>query len=226
MSDTISIDNSIDGDMSRVITWQFDNAEKLRSLVFVFRDFFSASIKTIADKIEDVVHIADSATADDYSLSIWGKLLGVDRPTVLVNGEEAPLLSEAYRKLLVARFRLLNSNASADAYGTFLSEIFGNAVQITQDSGMALKFSYTGAAPTAGNTVEYHLYRLFSDNPDAIFVYPAGVKDDTKCDGPVFGFEGQSATANGGETTEGDFEVTNFDHGCFAWKRHIPVIDN
>ena len=91
---------------------------------------------------------------------------------------------------------------------------------------MALKFSYTGAAPTAGNTVEYHLYRLFSDNPDAIFVYPAGVKDDTKCDGPVFGFEGQSATANGGETTEGDFEVTNFDHGCFAWKRHIPVIDN
>ena len=226
MSDTIIIDNSIDGDMSRVITWQFDNAEKLRSLVFVFRDFFSASIKTIADKIEDVVHIADSAAIDDYSLSIWGKLLGVDRPTVLVNGEETPLLPEAYRKLLVARFRLLNSNASADAYGTFLSEIFGNAVRITQDSGMALKFSYTGTAPTAGNTMEYHLYRLFSDNPDAIFVYPAGVKDDTKGDGPVFGFEGQSAEANGGETAEGDFDVTNFDHGCFAWKRNIPVIDN
>lgn len=191
MSDTVTIDNSANGDMKRVITWQFDNASKLRDTIYIFRDFFNASIKNVADKVESVVNFADVETADDYALSIWGRLLGVDRPTVLVNGVETPLLTEAYRKLLVARFRLLNSDASAVAYGDFLTALFGNSVQITQDGGMALKFSYTGTAPSEGNTEEYHLYRLFTDKPDAIFVYPAGVKDDTKSDGPVFGFDGQ-----------------------------------
>lgn len=191
MSDTVTIDNSANGDMKRVITWQFDNASKLRDTIYIFRDFFNASIKNVADKVESVVNFADVETADDYALSIWGRLLGVDRPTVLVNGVETPLLTEAYRKLLVARFRLLNSDASAVAYGDFLTALFGNSVQITQDGGMALKFSYTGTAPSEGNTEEYHLYRLFIDKPDAIFVYPAGVKDDTKSDGPVFGFDGQ-----------------------------------
>lgn len=191
MSDTVTIDNSANGDMKRVITWQFDNASKLRDTIYIFRDFFNASIKNVADKVESVVNFAGVETADDYALSTWGRLLGVDRPTVLVNGVETPLLTEAYRKLLVARFRLLNSDASAVAYGDFLTALFGNSVQITQDGGMALKFSYTGTAPSEGNTEEYHLYRLFIDKPDAIFVYPAGVKDDTKSDGPVFGFDGQ-----------------------------------
>ena len=199
MSDTVTIDNSVNGDMKRVITWQFDNAEKLRDTIYIFRDFFNASIKNVADKIESVVNFAGVETADDYALSIWGRLLGVDRPTVLVNGVETPLLAEAYRKLLVARFRLLNSDASAVAYGDFLTALFGNSVQITQDGGMALKFSYTGTAPSEGNTEEHHLYRLFTDKPDAIFVYPAGVKDDTKSDGPVFGFDGQWTLMDNGQ---------------------------
>lgn len=210
MSDTVTIDNSANGDMKRVITWQFDNASKLRDTIYIFRDFFNASIKNVADKIESVVNFAGVETADDYALSVWGKLLGVDRPTVLVNGVETSLLAEAYRKLLVARFRLLNSDASAVAYGDFLTALFGNSVQITQDGGMALKFSYTGTAPSEGNTVEYHLYRLFSDKPDAIFVYPAGVKDDTKSDGPVFGFDGQFVyMVNGVPAEKQDYAAAN-----------------
>lgn len=191
MSKNIILDNTIDGDCRRVITWQFDNAEKLRGTILMFRDFFTASMKSIADKVKSIVDIAQSETTDDFALSVWGKLLGFDRPTVLVNGILVPLMSSAYKKILVAKFRLLNSNASTSAYGAFLDEVFDGAVSISQNSGMALKFEYTGTVPSEGNTEEYHLYRLFSDNPDSIFVYPAGVKDDTKGDGPIFGFDGQ-----------------------------------
>lgn len=199
MSKNITLDNTIDGDCRRVITWQFDNAEKLRGTILMFRDFFTASVKNIADRVKSIVDIAQSETADDFALSVWGKLLGFDRPTVLVNGILVPLLSSAYRKILVARFRLLNSNASTSAYGIFLDEVFGGAVAISQNSGMALKFEYTGTVPSEGNTEEYHLYRLFCDNPDAIFVYPAGVKDDTKGDGPIFGFDGQWTLMDNGQ---------------------------
>lgn len=191
MSKNIILDNTIDGDCRRVITWQFDNAEKLRGTILMFRDFFTASMKSIADKVKSIVDIAQSETTDDFALSVWGKLLGFDRPTVLVNGILVPLMSSAYKKILVAKFRLLNSNASTSAYGAFLDEVFDGAVAISQNSGMALKFQYTGTVPSEGNTEEYHLYRLFSDNPDSIFTYPAGVKDDTKGDGPIFGFDGQ-----------------------------------
>lgn len=191
MSKNIILDNTIDGDCGRVITWQFDNAEKLRGTILMFRDFFAASMKSIADKVKSIVDVAQSETIDDFALSIWGKLLGFDRPTVLVNGVLVPLLSSAYRKILVAKFKLLNSNASTSAYGAFLNEVFDGAVAISQNSNMALKFEYTGTVPSEGNIEEYHLYRLFCDNPDAIFIYPAGVKDDTKGDGPIFGFDGQ-----------------------------------
>lgn len=199
MSKNIILDNTIDGDCRRAITWQFDNAEKLRGTILMFRDFFTASMKNIADKVKSIVDMAKSETTDDFALSIWGKLLGFDRPTVLVNGVLVPLLSSAYRKILVAKFKLLNSNASTSSYGAFLNEVFDGAVAISQNGNMALKFEYTGTVPSEGNTEEYHLYRLFCDNPDAIFIYPAGVKDDTKGDGPIFGFDGQWTLMDNGQ---------------------------
>lgn len=202
MSEKITLDNTVDADMGRAITWQFDNAEKLKGVIFMLRDFFNASTRDLWEKYGDFVDLSRTEDIDDFALSIWGKLLGLERPYVTVNGVLTPLLSEAYRRILLARLRLLNSNASTQAYIEFLSYVFGSGTISMEQGDMAIRFSYTGTAPEEGNTVDYHLYALFNDNPDAIFVYPTGVKSDEGGIGPIFGFEGQQTMGIDGEPVE------------------------
>lgn len=186
------IDNTADSDLSRVITWQYDNAENLIATIGMLKDFFSDSVSDLWDSIAAGVNISIPDEASDFDLAKWGKLLGVERPVLTINGASVTMKSEAYRRILVARFRLLNSDATTEDYITFIKYIFGAAVEISYNDNMALTFSYVGNVPQSTNSVEYHLYTAFNQFPDSIFIYPAGVRSNVQSSGPIVAFEEQA----------------------------------
>lgn len=188
----ISIDNTIDSDLKRVVTWQYDNASNLVSVIGMFRDFFQQSTSDLWNGILSGIDITTEDEDSDFDLAKWGKLLGVERPMLTINGEQVTMNSEAYRKILVARFRLLNSSATTEDYIDFIKYIFGNDVAISYNDNMALSFSYTGDVPQGTNSVPYHLYAAFNQCPEILFLYPAGVRSNVQSNDPIVAFEEQA----------------------------------
>ena len=187
-----NIDNTADSDLNRTITWQYDNAENLVATIGILKNFFRKSVSDLWDSIAAGVNISIPDEASDFDLAKWGKLLGVERPVLTIDGNSVTMKSEAYRRILVARFRLLNSDATTEDYITFIKYIFGEAVEISYNDNMALTFSYVGNVPQSTNSVEYHLYAAFNQFPDAIFIYPAGVRSNVQSSGPIVAFEEQA----------------------------------
>ena len=187
-----NIDNTADSDLSRTITWQYDNAENLIATIGMLKDFFGKSVSDLWDSIAAGVNISIPGEASDFDLAKWGKLLGVECPVLTIGGASVTMKSEAYRRILVARFRLLNSDATTEDYITFIKYIFGEAVEISYNDNMALTFSYVGNVPQSTNSVEYHLYAAFNQFPDTIFIYPAGVRSNVQSSGPIVAFEEQA----------------------------------
>lgn len=187
-----NIDNTADSDLSRVITWQYDNAENLVATIGMLKDFFRKSVSDLWDSIAAGVNISIPDEASDFDLAKWGKLLGVERPVLMIGGSSVTMKSEAYRRILVARFRLLNSGATTEDYIAFVKYVFGEAVEISYNDNMALAFSYVGNVPQSTDSVEYHLYAAFSQFPNAIFIYPAGVRSNVQAGGPIVAFEEQA----------------------------------
>ena len=101
--DKYELNNSVEADLDRTITWQYDNAVRLIASIGILKDFAAQSTAAYWDGWKDKV--VDINTADDFGLSIWGKILNCPRPT-LTGGT---LSTEVYRRILKARFRLLNS---------------------------------------------------------------------------------------------------------------------
>jgi hypothetical protein len=95
---TIQRDNSDGGDISRSITWQFDNAEKLCALIDSLGNFYRASTKDFHDSITD--SLVDLERADDFGLSVWGKLLNCKRPILAPVGSETGYQSTRYGRFV------------------------------------------------------------------------------------------------------------------------------
>lgn len=188
----LTIDNTIDADLKRAVTWQYDNASNLVAVIGMFKDFFRKSVSDLWDSIAAGINISIPDEASDFDLARWGKLLGVERPVLTIDGAGVTMRSEAYRRILVARFRLLNSGATTEDYITFIKYIFGEAVEISYNDNMALTFSYVGNVPQSTDSVEYHLYAAFNQFPDTIFIYPAGVRSNVQSSGPIVAFEEQA----------------------------------
>ena len=82
---TANIDNSIGADITRTITWQFDKATHLVGIINALRDFYDQSTKDLWDGVIGSVENIDEA--DDYGLSVWGKILNLRRPVVAYDVE-------------------------------------------------------------------------------------------------------------------------------------------
>lgn len=186
----LTIDNTATNDLKKVVTWQFDKAENLVAVIGILRDFFIASVSDMWDEVSSIAEIADSA--DDFTLAVWGKILGVRRPEITVGGSDRTLSTEAYRRILVARFKLLDSCGSVDDYIDFIKYIFGNAVSISYENGMALSFQYDNSQiPEDTESMAYELYALLAQHPDTILLYPSGVENNNQSSGPIVIFEEQ-----------------------------------
>ena len=134
---TANIDNSIGADITRTITWQFDKATHLVGIINALRDFYDQSTKDLWDGVIGSVENIDKA--NDYGLSVWGKILNVRRTIV----EIAPPESDAnifYTKYtgILNRIneRFTKYPASPGTQFYFNNENFELVPQVTTEPGM------------------------------------------------------------------------------------------
>ena len=208
----VEINNSTWADISRAITWQYDNASKLIGMLNVFTDFFNASTAQLWNYFR--LGVVDIKEADDFGLAIWGKILNCHRPTITIRGVQRPLSADVYKAVLKARFRILNGNASLESYCEHINYAFRGNLKITDGLDMSLVFTIKD-----DNDLTEEEVALITDFPDVAFVFPAGVRDNVHCDDAVFGFDYESTK---GSTDPDLANMTDAEHptngSCFAWR--------
>lgn len=194
------MNNSIKDELNRVITWQYDNSTNLIAIVMSLEHYYEESTEKFWDSwVDDVVNID---TATDFGLAVWGNILGVKRFVRTASGE--PVSTELYRKILKARAKLLDGNASMKDYCEFAYEIFGDKVIVSDGLDMSLTFADDGLD---GEELE-----VFTDHLDDIVPYPTGVHDNNPSDSCVFGLEDQDPAM------DSDPQIGGLDDSTFAWK--------
>lgn len=211
------IDNSILQDLSRCITWQYDNAKNLIGIILSYTDangntsgglikgFFDESTNGFWTNWR--LNVIDIDSADDFGLSIWGKLLSCPRVAISADSEleveEQSIPREMYRKLLKAKFRLLGSNATIDDYREYVDTIFSGTVEISNPGDMSLTFS-------EGDDLTNIEKALIRQHYDVIFTFPSGVYDNQDAEGLIFGLANDD-----GEVEDG---IGGFENSTFYWR--------
>lgn len=205
-----TIDNSIENDLRKVISWQFDNATHLVGIVQMLIDFYDQSTKELWNKISSGIGIADP-NVDDFDLSRWGKLLGISRPVITYEEEpvQRTMSKELYRLIILGRVRLLHSNASIDSYLSYVKLVFGNDVRIDYRMDMSIGFTYTKQGDLTDSDLEKKL--AIEQFPELILAYPSGVKDNIIPLGPILGFDGQEPI------DDKDPIIETLDNVSFTW---------
>lgn len=215
-----TIDNSIFSDLCRTITWQYDQASNLIGIIMAYyqgsipqpgiiKGFFDQSTNQFWTNF--ATSFGNIETADDFGLSIWGKILNCPRVTIKKNlsvgiTEDTILPKELYRKLLRGRFRMLNTNASVEAYCDYIDFVFDGKVKVIDNHNMSISFE-------ALNTLDDLTKEFVTNFPEVAFVYPAGVMDNADAPGYVFGFDGQNTNRSSSDPVIG-----GLDNSSFIWK--------
>lgn len=107
----------------QALIWQYDNAPRLQRLLQQKQDWYNKnSTEFWSDWLKNVFNIN---TANDFGLTVWGKLLRVER-TYNVDGQPYSLDSEQYRLLLKGRLLYLSMNGSVPEINNYLHLIFGD----------------------------------------------------------------------------------------------------
>lgn len=217
------IDNSADRDLNAVVTWRFDNASNLIGIIEMFKKFFTSAVDVPWTNFYKDLAIADDENAKPYALAMWGKLLGIERPELTY--EDAPekrtMSAKLYRKILIGRFRLANSNASLSSYIDYLRFVFGTSVSMLWSRRIYIRVEWNKTGVLTEEEDEQK--RAIEQFPDIVLAYPAGMKNADRTAGPVLGFDGQQV-----DTAKvfdyGEFTIDNFSSTTFSWDRkEYPV---
>lgn len=210
MSATNNIDNSDGGELERCISWQFEHANGIVGFIDILKDFFKASTEDFWNNWNS--GIIDIENVGEFPLSVLGNIIGVERTSLLYEGEgetEATnhLMSvDLYRKLIVCRARLLNTNASVPEYIRCLSIVFGNSLKVIDNLDMSMSFVLSDEEEDA------ELRALYEQRPDLVFVYPAGVDDGRAANGNIF-----ALARDDGQARESGYG--GLDDSTFEWRR-------
>ncbi len=213
-----AIDNSDNGDIERSITWQYDNAEHLIGIIKLFKSFYDASTKDYFDSLMSKFDLSKKivgtpAKGIDYGLSVWGKLLNVNRPFVTIDGTKKAISSDFYRRILLAKLRLLSKDATVPNYIAYVNDMFGDGnVTVIDGKDMSLKF-----AAKTGNTLSAEEKAAITQIPDVIFTFPAGVRSSGHSDSLMLGLSADGTSAQ-------DTFCGGFDESSFCW-RYTPKGD-
>lgn len=190
-------------DLSKIILWQYDDAEKLKSIVANEQDFMDEAVTKFWEDFDKNVFKLE--TCNTFGLELWGKLLNVARPTYTSGGVVHEYSDEQYRLVLQARVYVLTFDGSAKALNQFFKMLLPQyPVAITDNLDMTVSFSFA-TEPTA------EIKRLLEY--EGFLPRPSGVKyifnwavDWSK----TFGFEGM--TNEGSEPPSfTDKDSSNFD---------------
>ena len=66
-------------DLSKVILWQYDDAEKFKSIVANEQEFMDNAVTKFWDDFN--TNVFNLNTCNTFGLELWGKLLNIARPT-------------------------------------------------------------------------------------------------------------------------------------------------
>lgn len=159
-------------DIERNISWQYENASKLKSLIIQKKNWITANNSAFwQDWYRNIFNLE---TANSFGLNVWGKILNLNRKLNKRNGGFIDLNDEMYRLLLYGRlFRYLNPCTISDCQ-KYVNIIFSmyfernpNFHAVVYDN---LDMSVTYFIQNADNNV-----RELLDNVDFL-PHPAGVQ--------------------------------------------------
>lgn len=126
-------------DLLQALIWQYDNAPRLQKLLQHKQDWYNENNTQFwTDWLKNVFNIT---TANDFGLTVWGKLLRVER-TYTVDGQPYSLDTEQYRLLLKGRLLFLSMNGSVPEINNYLHLIFGERgrVYIIDNQDMTIRY--------------------------------------------------------------------------------------
>lgn len=106
-------------DLRAVILWQYLDANNINALVDKEQEFLDAALTNFIVRWRQKV--LNIKTADTFGLGLWGKLLGVPRPTTAGG---VPFSDEEYRIILRATAGALTFDGSIKGLMNFLHEVF------------------------------------------------------------------------------------------------------
>lgn len=115
-------DNTID--LMPNIIWQYGSAENLQKLLTLKNAWYQKNQSQFWDNwYRDVFNLD---TANDFGLSIWGRILDFKRQISLKDGSVYTLITEQYRLLLKGRLLLFRAHGTVSEINTWLKLVFGN----------------------------------------------------------------------------------------------------
>lgn len=126
-------------DLLQALIWQYDNAPRLQKLLQHKQDWYNENNTQFwSDWLKNVFNIT---TANDFGLTVWGKLLRVER-TYTVDGQPYSLDTEQYRLLLKGRLLFLSMNGSVPEINNYLHLIFGERgrVYVIDNQDMTIRY--------------------------------------------------------------------------------------
>lgn len=230
------IDNSVNADLDAVVTWQYDNSAKICQLMDQFKSWFDDVCGGIWTKKAHDFNIGDPSNVDDYVLSVLGKIIGAPRLDVIVDDDVRTMSSELYRRIVVARYRLLSSKlfkssnpdgSESEYHGDativrareFVQTVFGDNVSVSDTHDMGISFSWIGGEPSSDDEKEQKY--VFDNAIDDIFVFPAGVHDNDDVGGRMFWLAGSTPDKS---KPQDDTRFGGLSNSSFDWKvgREFP----
>jgi hypothetical protein len=119
---------NFDANLIENIIWQYDNAEKLKSLILSKNEWYSENLNAFWGTI--VSDFLNIQTATDWGLNLWGNILQVSR-TYNVNGVITTLSTELYRRLILGKMQLIRSNGTVPEINKYLNFIFSTHATTT-----------------------------------------------------------------------------------------------
>lgn len=193
-------------DLSPVVLWQYLDAEKMKGMVANEQAFMDEAVtKFWTDFNKDILNLA---TCNSFGLSLWGKLLRVQRPTYTDNGVIKTFDDEQYRLLLQARIFLLTFDGSAKSLNEFFKTIFPDiVVEVRDNLDMTVSINFLSEI-TPEMDVVLRMHELDPITGEIVYTFlprPSGVQYiiNTEVDySTTFGFEGMT-------------ETEGFDNGVF-----------
>lgn len=190
-------------DLLRALLWQYNDAERLQSVLAQKSDWYSESQTEFW--LDWLVNVFDLTTADDFGLSVWGVILGIPlsfglptsgpRPVFgfgefnqnFENGNfgrdaagVAGLTVDQKRLVLRLRYYQLVSDGTVPHTNYVLQQVFGTGY-VLDGGNMTMTYVFPTALPSSVLAVlqEFDLLPR-----------PAGVGINTLVDpGKVFGFD-------------------------------------
>lgn len=197
---TTTIDNSDGGEILASILWQYEHASNVVGVIETFKAAYDASTKDFFDALLGRYDLSDE-NISDFGLAVWGVILDLPRPYV----DGAMLSSDIYRRLLLGKLRLLNTDATIDNYIEYCNLVFGDGnVSVVDNGDMALTFVMND-----GVELDDELEAVL-EMQESLLVYPAGVKSNVHSDSPVFCFAGQLPVQNTDDPVAGGLDDSGF----------------